>query len=94
MAGLKLLHDGKIIFSGNADSMGYKRLRIPEARDNLKPISLRIETSESYPAWQEIIEVPKGISSKTISLYQLHTCLLYTSPSPRDVEESRMPSSA
>ena len=31
--------------------------------------------------------------------FQLHTyqrkgCLLYTSPSPRDVEESRMPSSA
>ena len=23
-----------------------------------------------------------------------HLCLLYTSPSPRDVEESRMPSSA
>ena len=23
-----------------------------------------------------------------------HICLLYTSPSPRDVEESRMPSSA
>ena len=27
-----------------------------------------------------------------IAIYQ--TCLLYTSPSPRDVEESRMPSSA
>ena len=25
---------------------------------------------------------------------QHETCLLYTSPSPRDVEESRMPSSA
>ena len=25
---------------------------------------------------------------------ELQTCLLYTSPSPRDVEESRMPSSA
>ena len=25
---------------------------------------------------------------------QIHICLLYTSPSPRDVEESRMPSSA
>ena len=24
----------------------------------------------------------------------IHICLLYTSPSPRDVEESRMPSSA
>ena len=28
------------------------------------------------------------------STYLLRTCLLYTSPSPRDVEESRMPSSA
>ena len=27
-------------------------------------------------------------------LAALSTCLLYTSPSPRDVEESRMPSSA
>ena len=29
-----------------------------------------------------------------IELTKSHTCLLYTSPSPRDVEESRMPSSA
>ena len=32
-----------------------------------------------------------------IEIMQLHrkvSCLLYTSPSPRDVEESRMPSSA
>ena len=28
------------------------------------------------------------------SEYKITTCLLYTSPSPRDVEESRMPSSA
>ena len=28
------------------------------------------------------------------SLHQNNDCLLYTSPSPRDVEESRMPSSA
>ena len=27
-------------------------------------------------------------------LYKYDSCLLYTSPSPRDVEESRMPSSA
>ena len=27
-------------------------------------------------------------------LFQKYDCLLYTSPSPRDVEESRMPSSA
>ena len=29
-----------------------------------------------------------------LALAQVNTCLLYTSPSPRDVEESRMPSSA
>ena len=29
-----------------------------------------------------------------LSGYMLESCLLYTSPSPRDVEESRMPSSA
>ena len=28
------------------------------------------------------------------TLTQANNCLLYTSPSPRDVEESRMPSSA
>ena len=33
----------------------------------------------------------KGPSEATESPW---TCLLYTSPSPRDVEESRMPSSA
>jgi len=29
-----------------------------------------------------------------VNLYTGKSCLLYTSPSPRDVEESRMPSSA
>ena len=34
----------------------------------------------------------QNASAELIDLTQL--CLLYTSPSPRDVEESRMPSSA
>ena len=36
-------------------------------------------------------------ASNSIELYDVifkYICLLYTSPSPRDVEESRMPSSA
>ena len=33
-------------------------------------------------------------SNATINLRGVGACLLYTSPSPRDVEESRMPSSA
>ena len=40
-------------------------------------------------------ERTRGIElSKTLSMRALTSCLLYTSPSPRDVEESRMPSSA
>ena len=37
------------------------------------------------------IIVPTG-GGKTMCM--INDCLLYTSPSPRDVEESRMPSSA
>ena len=33
-------------------------------------------------------------SGKFKPLHKFNPCLLYTSPSPRDVEESRMPSSA
>ena len=39
-----------------------------------------------------VIEIYAGIVTKSMGL--LADCLLYTSPSPRDVEESRMPSSA
>ena len=35
-----------------------------------------------------------ALSSQAISAARRQACLLYTSPSPRDVEESRMPSSA
>ena len=38
-------------------------------------------------------EEKKGFFKRLVSGLT-KTCLLYTSPSPRDVEESRMPSSA
>ena len=41
------------------------------------------------------IEYIKKSNSKFLAkLKNIDSCLLYTSPSPRDVEESRMPSSA
>ena len=36
----------------------------------------------------------KAKKNKRRTHYKVTACLLYTSPSPRDVEESRMPSSA
>ena len=38
--------------------------------------------------------VPKGRGDGVITTTELYTCLLYTSPSPRDATLSRMPSSA
>ena len=37
---------------------------------------------------------PNVGTGKTVTITSSYGCLLYTSPSPRDVEESRMPSSA
>ena len=47
---------------------------------------------------KEIIKVSKNLGCKVLTVYAFSTenwtCLLYTSPSPRDVCSSRMPSSA
>ena len=43
----------------------------------------------------DIPEFAPGDTVKVhVNIIEGKTCLLYTSPSPRDVEESRMPSSA
>ena len=42
---------------------------------------------------RDLIHVEKGIIPANLCEY-LVDCLLYTSPSPRDAHESRMPSSA
>ena len=41
-----------------------------------------------------IAELLQRKNDKGVPLFMGKSCLLYTSPSPRDVEESRMPSSA
>ena len=60
--------------------------------DKLKGAALS-RSHRSKPAVAKLQEV----IDKSRSLLQIpddYFCLLYTSPSPRDVEESRMPSSA
>ena len=51
-----------------------------------------------YGSQLEVVELPNGIVVPAISEYAMEaritTCLLYTSPSPRDQRGSRMPSSA
>ena len=50
-------------------------------------------------SFEDTVQEMRDFSMKYIEKYapskqQLRTCLLYTSPSPRDLSTSRMPSSA
>ena len=47
----------------------------------------------TLPAFPAEIRAPQGTIAG-VSSFQVQICLLYTSPSPRDAHESRMPSSA
>ena len=64
-------------------------------------IALGLDTKDgnlSVSGWKENLNVKTIDFLKEVNNYGvsriIYTCLLYTSPSPRDVEESRMPSSA
>ena len=53
------------------------------------------DTIVGEPARRQAVTNPKRtVYSVKRFMGRRHHCLLYTSPSPRDVEESRMPSSA
>ena len=65
-----------------------------------KYLILDLETTGLDPINDKIIKLTttsfndESFSSSEIKSRYFNPCLLYTSPSPRDVEESRMPSSA
>ena len=84
--------------------VGSKEINIPEsvkinlqdglisAEGPLGKLESKINSQiEVIVEGQKIIMKPKSDDKTLVSFWG---CLLYTSPSPRDVEESRMPSSA
>ena len=53
------------------------------------------ELAENLNAWEENTKnIFKGNIKSELDAVLVDTCLLYTSPSPRDISGSRMPSSA
>ena len=57
--------------------------------------SIRSKKNFSFSTPNRLILVFEGLDKQIkIKSKEIRGCLLYTSPSPRDVEESRMPSSA
>ena len=63
----------------------------PDASDSLiSPLN-----ENGAPDWEDEENwMAARLSSRPVEDWPTSSCLLYTSPSPRDVEESRMPSSA
>jgi hypothetical protein len=61
----------------------------------LAAIVFAIYSAQNKPEEAPIETITReGVVTQIQQLNRLHTCLLYTSPSPRDRQKSRMPSSA
>ena len=79
------------------DEHGDQILYLFEEEDDAERYVMMLE-EQDYPE-MNILEVEDKLMVKTCENHGYNytiitSCLLYTSPSPRDVEESRMPSSA
>ena len=68
-----------------------------EVHEEMMKMDDRENYLKDHPELTQVLEMPQIVSG-TDGLRKpddsFRDCLLYTSPSPRDVEESRMPSSA
>ena len=73
------------------------RARLMELADQERPLLRRL-SSEAPGTFEHTLMIcslaEEGARAIGADVDLIRTCLLYTSPSPRDVEESRMPSSA
>ena len=72
---------------------------LPDVRDGLKPVQRRTlyDMHELGIRYDKPYRKSARIVGDTMGKYHPHgdsSCLLYTSPSPRDRQKSRMPSSA
>ena len=85
------------------DGRGELLLNIVDETDAsvIRALNRRVDIVISYPEVEKETEVIKKEENKIlldnvlfITGYSYLTCLLYTSPSPRDMRRSRMPSSA
>ena len=81
------------IVSGKAARRGTVFHNIVE--NYLKNSDISDFKADHFLAWHMFGEIKESLNTKiTKVVMQEQTCLLYTSPSPRDLSTSRMPSSA
>ena len=79
--------------AGTANVDPSVNARLKKSLEDYEPPAVKTLTSPELPTQAEIDE--HNVSHQPYRAWCRYcVCLLYTSPSPRDVEESRMPSSA
>ena len=77
---------GKIIFNNGKNYDVLTRLNVG---------TQKFEIKRDFNSPASLIDINESVTVQMNNkMYNLHSCLLYTSPSPRDRTRSRMPSSA
>ena len=67
---------------------------LEKAREKAAEWQAKIRELEKQKQEEENSQIVQAVRSLKLTPAQLMACLLYTSPSPRDKRQSRMPSSA
>ena len=88
----KILHKIKSLTGVDVEIMAARS--IAKAFDKLKLPYDRTEKSKEPSFTKNFLQNHPHELAKSIAEARSQTCLLYTSPSPRDRQKSRMPSSA
>ena len=77
-----------IAFAGTSELSYQQLVEILQELESFPPPPLLRESVQPIYRWSKALPGADGIRAEDLS------CLLYTSPSPRDRQKSRMPSSA
>ena len=96
-------HGGEICAQGNIDAIlknknsitakylsGKRKIKVPKKRLKIKNEKIKIIEAFENNLKKVSVDIPVGLFTCITGV----SCLLYTSPSPRDKRQSRMPSSA
>ena len=72
----------------------YREVVFQDVQSDFKFLTRSTMTSDEKIKWEDGKEYPVIKVEVSSASHPFYTCLLYTSPSPRDRTRSRMPSSA